>query len=389
MTKIKLVLLLLETSREYGRGLLRGIAHYASLHGSWIIERQTPFYLQDSRIAESFAFKTLGHIDGIIMREQKNIRPILQRRIPVIFASFLKESIPGCSRLASDDNKIGQLAAVHLLERGFRHFAYLGYEGLFWSDNRRESFRNHLRQAGYAVNVFGSNINKASRSKTNQLKATTEWLLSLPSPVGLMACNDDCALEALEICQQAGLKVPEEIAILGADNDELVCSLSRPPLSSVSLDLENAGFQAAALLDRMMEGKSRRPQIIPVKARHVVTRHSTDVLAVDDPVIVEAIRFIRDNIRRPIQVSDILNRIAVSRRGLYDKFKKTLGCSVYRYIKRTRVEHIEQMLTVTDIPIGQIALDMGFPSSDHISAYFRSEKGCNPLEFRKRIHEHF
>jgi LacI family transcriptional regulator len=383
MARIRKVLLLLETSREYGRGLLRGIAKYASLHDSWVIERQTPFYLQNAEKEEPFSLKTIGQVDGIIMREQRNIRPILRRRIPVIFASFLKQSIPGCSRLPSEDDRIGQLAAIHFLERGFRHFAYIGYEGMFWSRNRRNSFQNYLRQAGFTVEVFRPTHKKNRRSTANERNAETEWVLSLPKPVGLMACNDDRALEALGACQQAGLKVPEEIAILGVDNDELVCGLSRPPLSSICLDLENAGYQAAVLLDRMMDGKSLRPQIIPVKARHTVTRHSTDVLAVDDPVVVEAIRFIRDNIQRPVQVSDLLNGIAVSRRGLYDKFQKTLGCSVYRYIKRTRVERIEQMLTMTEMSISQIALEMGFPSSDHISAYFRSEKGCNPLEFRK------
>jgi LacI family transcriptional regulator len=134
----------------------------------------------------------------------------------------------------------------------------------------------------------------------------------------------------------------------------------------------------------MMNGKLRRPQTIVVKARKVTTRHSTDILAIDDSIVVKAVRFIRENARQPLQISDVLSHVAISRRGLFDKFRQSLGCSVYRYIKQTRIEYIERLLIMTDMSIGQIATEMGFANPDHISAYFRSVKGCNPLEFRKR-----
>ncbi|MBE3145281.1 MAG: DNA-binding transcriptional regulator [Planctomycetes bacterium] len=384
MSDIRKVLLLLETSREYGRGLLRGIVRYANLHGSWIIERQTPFYLRSEAGKDTTSLKILTEADGIILREQKILGPARRRHIPVIVANFKKQSIPGFSQLVADDDQIGQMAAAHFLQRGFHHFAYLGYDDMFWSVRRKNSFVHQLAKAGYDAGCFKQNRVKHLRLWIKEKTDVAQWLLSLPRPTGLMACNDDRALQAMDACRQAGLKVPEEIAILGVDDDELVCNLSWPPLSSICLDLENAGYKAAALLDRMMSGKHLPPQTIFVKARHVTTRHSTDILAISDAIVVKAVRFIQEHVRQPLQISDVLSHVAISRRGLYDKFQQSLGCSVYRYIKQTRIEHIERLLSMTDMPIRQIALEMGFSSPEHISAYFYSEKGCNPLEFRKR-----
>jgi LacI family transcriptional regulator len=384
MSDIRKVLLLMETSCEYGRGLLRGIARYANLHGSWIIKCRTQFYLRSEAGRDMTSLKALAEANGIILREQKILETARRRHIPVIVTNFKKQFVPGFSQLVADNDQIGQMAAAHFLQRGFRHFAYLGYDNMYWSVLRRNSFVHQLARAGYDTACFRQNRAKHLRLWIKEQTAVAQWLLSLPKPTGLMACNDDRALEAMDACRQVGIKVPEEIAILGVDNDELVCNLSRPPLSSICLDLENAGYQAAALLDRMMSGKHLPPQTIVVKARYVVTRQSTDILAISDAIVVEAVRFIREHIRQPLQISDVLNHVAISRRGLYDKFQQSLGCSIYRYIKRKRIEHIERLLSMTDMPIRQIALEMGFSSSDHISAYFHSEKGCNPLEFRKR-----
>lgn len=199
-----------------------------------------------------------------------------------------------------------------------------------------------------------------------------------------MTCDDEQGRHAIEACKIAGLHVPEQVAIIGVDNDELVCALSYPPLSSVAPNTERAGYEAAELLDKMMAGKKMKNKNIIVHPTHIMTRQSTDILTIEDHEVAEAVRFIRQHAKEPIQVTDVVNAIALSRRVLERRFRKVLNRSVLAEIRRVRIETVAQMLVETDLSISQIALTLGYPDVKNIARYFRREKEMSLLAYRKK-----
>ncbi|MCJ7729517.1 MAG: substrate-binding domain-containing protein [Sedimentisphaerales bacterium] len=200
-------------------------------------------------------------------------------------------------------------------------------------------------------------------------------------------CNDDRGQHVTEACENANLDVPYEVAVIGVDNDDQVCDISNPPLSSVALDVEKAGFQASELLDRIMAGEKMPPQTVTVRPTRVVTRQSSNIVAVEDKLVSQALQFIHQNAKRLIQVDDVIKDLSVSRRSLHDKFMKTLGRSVYDEIKRVRIDLISQMLLETDLSISDIAFSLGYDSTNHIARYFKQKMGVSPLDYRK-LHGH-
>ena len=384
MKKFPTVLLLIETSRGYGRGLLRGIAKYSSLHGPWDMEHEPPFYIKPGR-KNSLRKKLHSQPpDGIIMREPQNVKKILEMRIPVIFASYKKEQIQNTSRIITDDKAIGEMAAQHFIDRGFKNFAFLGYDNMYWSKNRSAFFAECLRRKGFQVHSFRQPHSAKQRVWDSEQFIVADWLRTLPKPLALMACNDDRAQQAVNACRIADLFVPGEVAVLGVDNDGFVCDLSNPPISSIDLNTERAGFEAAELLDKMMSAGKTKPQKIIVSPTHIVTRQSSDIYAVTDPEVALAIRFIRENAREPIQVDDVVDAVTLSRRTLYQRFRRLLGRSIHEEIRHARVEEIARLLIETNLSIYQIALRLGFPGVDHIAQYFRRHKGMNPLAYRNK-----
>lgn len=370
------VLVSVEASREYERGLLRGVCRYNSLHRRWRIDLSS----RDAALPRD--------ADGIVMRDPRGSPALLNRGIPIIFVSSLHKNIRRSHRIVPDDQAIGRMAATHLLERGLRHFAFVGYDGMYWSRQRQESFSQALAASGCACTVFEQARDLRLRVWHKEMKVLADWLKTLGRPAGLMACNDDRARQVVDACAMAGLCVPQEVAVLGVDNDELVCDLSNPPISSVSLGLEDAGYRAAMLLDELMaagkERETRPPSQILVSPIAIVARQSTDITAVEDPCVMHALRFIRENGCRPIQVDDVVQRVAISRRNLFDRFRRAVGCTVHQYIKKTRAARIEELLLNTSHSVGEIAQKLGFTDSDHIALYFRSVKGMSPTAFRAR-----
>jgi len=363
------VSLSIETSREYERGLLRGICRYNALHQRWRIDLSPDgTFPQDA--------------DGVIMKDHRGSPALLAKGIPIVFVSSLHKNIRRSHRIVSDDRAIGRMAAAHLLERGFRRFAFVGYDGMYWSQQRQESFSQALADEGRACSVFEQARDLRLRVWRKERKVLAAWLKSLERPVGLMACNDDRARQVLDACAMTELGVPQEVAILGVDDDELVCTCANPSISSITLGLEDAGCRAATLLDRLMTaGKGQEtcsPTQILVSPVAVTVRQSTDVTAIEDPCVAKALQFIRQNSHRPIQLDDVVRQVAISRRNLSDRFRRTVGCTVHQHIKKTRAARIEALLLNSTLSIGQIAERLGFADSDHIAVYFRSVIGLTP-----------
>jgi LacI family transcriptional regulator len=375
------VLLFVETSREFGRGLLHGIAKYSRLHGPWRVYRWTGAL--DSSLPEWKHLK----INGAIVRDVGVVEGLAHSGIPVIFAQHNRESYSPFPAIVTESKAIGCMAAEHFLDRGFQHFAYCGLDEFAWSRGRGQHFSQRLLQAGFEASTYhppASAGARAPRNDRNEQSLIVEWLRSLPKPVAVMCCNDDRALQVIEACKQTNYNVPDRVAVLGVDNDVLICDLADPPISSISLNTEGAGYEAARLLDRLMKGEPMAGQAIAVNPTHIATRMSTDVLAVSDSDVSAALQFIRRNPNRLIQVSDVVEATNVSRRVLEKRFKAILRRSVHQEIRRVRVGHIVQLLIGTDMSITEIATHGGFDGVEHIARYFRKETGMSLRDYRKR-----
>lgn len=376
------VMLLIDPSRAYERALLKGIAHYAHLHGPWIFVREAPFWERHSRAA---LLRQLKNVDGIIMREGPFLKDILSLRIPAIVSNYATEHIPKVTNLVSEHEAIGEMAARHLLERGFKNLAFCGYPAFFWSERRCAGFKACAKQAGITASCYAPPKGLKNLSQEDERAHLLRWLRGLPKPVGLMACIDERSQQVAEACQAEGITIPEQVAIVGVDNDELICTLSNIPLSSVAINAEKGGFEAAERLHRLMLG-NRKEALLPIRITpsHVVTRTSSDMLSVDDPQVGKALRYIRENCKRILYVEEVARAAGLSRRVLEKRFRAVLNLSVSDHLRRCRVELISTMLLESPMTISEIALATGFSDAAHIARYFRSQTGVSPLDYRKR-----
>jgi LacI family transcriptional regulator len=381
LKEIPRIFVAVEQSRVIGRGLLRGMSKYARIHGPWMILTKHDRYFGGS----DFPPLRKGTIHGAIIREPRtgDLKKIHALRVPIVLCAHWTTH-PSLPYVITDCQRIGQMAATHFLDRGFRRFAFCGTNELFWSERRCRSFIKTVAKAGYNAEVYKIPVSAKNRLWHNELPILAEWLASLPTPTALMACTDDRAFELVEACNVAGLRVPEEIAILGVDNDDIVCETATVSISSVALDLEQAGYEAAALLDKLMNAKNPRQQEIIIRPTHVQERRSTEILAIEDPVVAKALHYIRTHAQQSLQVGDVAQFAAVSKRGLFTRFQAVLGRSVHDEITRVRIGKIAWMLETTVLSIKQIAEIMGMPDERHLSRYFQAQKGMSPIAWRKQ-----
>ena len=371
------VILVIETSRAFGRRLLLGITKYARLHGPWA------FYREPSGLQSSYPKLKDWHADGIIMRNATTSKQLLELEIPTILVPHNSEIYPEFPAVKTDSEGISKMAADHLLCMGLKNFAYCGFDDLPWSLERQKYFEDYLTERGYTISIFMNHQKPSKRKWENVQISMANWLKNLPKPIGIMACNDDRGQHVIEACKIAELRIPEDVAVIGVDNDDLICDLCDPPLTSVALNVEKAGYETARLLDFMMSNKNTVNKNIVVKATYVKTRHSTDIIATEDRELTKAISFIRQNFRKDIKVEDVVESTLLSRRSLEQRFRNKLNRTINSEIRRIRVEHISKLLVETDLSISEIAYGLGFSSTEHISRYFQREKGKCPREFRK------
>lgn len=384
MTELPKVALLVETSREFGRELLRGISRYAQLYGPWSFHITAGDFEHALPKMEDWR----GH--GIIARipNDRIARAIIKANLPTIALGLSDEQMqPGSplanmTELSSDAEEVARMAAEHFFERRFTKFAYVGMVGRAWSDRRGKAFARYLEKESYEPYVYQQRKSPSYRRWERERHFMAEWLQQLPKPIGLFACNDDRGREVLEACRMAGIMVPEEVAVLGVDNDEVFCGLADPPLSSVALNAETAGYRAAELLDGLMHNRIKKPQRLVVEALRVVTRRSTDVMAVEDQDVAQAIQFIRQHMGKNISVGSVVEEVAISRRNLEKRFHEVVGRTILEEIQITRLERAKQLLLETSYPISKIADQTGFGSTGYFIQFFQSRVGKTPLRFR-------
>jgi LacI family transcriptional regulator len=375
------VALLIETSGSYGRGLLRGVAKYNRAHGGW-----STYFHPHGLGDPPPAWLTNWHGDGILVRidTQEIADVVLHSGVPVV---NLRGTISGLPfpYVGPDHDQIATIAAEHLLERGLKHFAFCGkaagiHPGL---DERGITFAQVVQKAGWTCDVF-----PAARGTPDTWEAEQErlaqWINSLAKPVGVMAANDERGLQVLDACRRCGAIVPDEVAVIGVDNDEHLCDLSIPPLTSVDVNAEQIGYTAAELLDQMMKGRksSFKPQ--KLAPRGVVTRLSTDTIASEDDEVNQAIRFIREQACTGLRVLDVLTHMGMSRASLQQRMKKVVGRTIHEEIERMRLSRVRELLVNSDMTIKQVARGTGFSSVQYMTRVFRNALGETPARFRAK-----
>jgi LacI family transcriptional regulator len=372
------VLLIIETSKVYGRGLLDGIGRYAMAHGQWSLDvEERGIDEEPSRLLRSWKG------DGIIFRgiSRGMVHAIRRKRVPAVdtHSTVVGHGFP---LVYADENQVAQCAATHFLERRFQHFAFCSVEEQRWVHWRREAYLRELARLGLHAHVCALE-GAVNSDAARQHRRLTAWLKDLPQPVGVLAANDVCGIRLIAACRTAGLRVPEQVAVLGIDNDEVLCRLTSPPLSSIDLDSPTIGYRAASLLDDLMRGDAAASEPIWIPPRGVVTRQSTDTLAIDDADLVRAMAFIREHACEGIDVENVVEHACISRATLERKFAACLQLTPRQAILRVQMERVKCMLVQTDYPLEKIAQRTGYKSQSHLSVVFKRETGLTPGGYRR------
>jgi LacI family transcriptional regulator len=376
------VFLLIESSRASGRHLLEGIVRYTHHHGPW------SFYWEPRGLAAGRATLKKLDVDGVIFRDVELFKQeVLRRRIPAVVVGHSDREIRGLINVVTESDAVGRMAADHLLHCGFKQFAFCGLLGpgdkqVPWSEDRFKAFRERVVRAGFG-RPPAYLLAQPGADWPAQRRRLADWISKLPTPAGVMACNDDCGVQVAEACKVAGRRVPDEVGIVGVDNDEVVCGLCDPPMTSVEINFERAGYETAQALELLMRKSRRVPGNIMALASRVVPRRSTDFVAVDDPCLARALIFMRDHAGSPFSVAEVAQAASASRRSLERRFRKRMGVSVLHEIRRVRTDEMARLLLETSLPVSQIAEKLGFEDDQHFARYFRAARKLRPLAFRK------
>lgn len=377
------VLLVFMTRFEECMAMLKGIAHYERTHQLW-----TAFHDDEARAETDPRWLRSKKWHGVISRHTTPalVKACADQKLPLV---DLNDSPPyrGVPKLRPDNVSMGHLGAEHFIERGHRHFGFCGFSNQGWARERRDGYTEALQLAGHDCSVLEVDYpgDLTPFWDVEQIQVLGAWLRGLPKPVAVMACLDMQAVQVIGAAQAAGLLVPEEVAVLGANNDTIRCELAYPPLSSVAANPFQSGYQAAELLTEMMAGRKPRNLDRRIEPVGVVTRPSTDVLAIEDKNIATALGFIRQHACQGITVDQVVRHAFASRSQLEKKFRRHLGRSPQAEIRRVQVAKIRQLLMETSFPLKRIAELTGFEHVEYMCVVFKRLVGDSPGEHRKKI----
>jgi LacI family transcriptional regulator len=380
--RVQHVAILIETETSWGGRVIRGIAHFAEKHTHWHLLIDPRDHEQRSAVPDGWQG------DGIIARvtNRTQWQQIREKNLPVVNVDDVFQGLRHVGTVITDEAERARLALEHLVARGFRKFAYFAPPSNRYSKNRGEAFNQAVRELGYEIHEYLPGYRAGRKiGWEEQQRRVNRWLASLPRPIAILAVDAHHARQLAEICHFAGVRIPDDVAILAGDTDELLCEVSTPPLSSVSVACERLGHEAAAMLHRMMAGDDPPKQPVLIAPHGVVSRQSTDVLAIDDPAVVRALRYIRTHAHHGIVVEDILREVPISRRSLEIQFRSYLGRSPAEEIRRVRLERGKQLLGRRELSITEIASACGFSNATRFGVAFRKSFGTTPRAFRKTI----
>jgi LacI family transcriptional regulator len=379
------IIILADFSEEYFKKILLGVVRYSKENGTWVFCRMPAYYRETLGIDSILKWAREWNATGMLVQinNDNDSETLSKAGFPVIAQDFM-ERFSNLPNITGDYYNTGRIGAEYFMNKGFNHFAFYGFPNFVWSRERGEGFSKYLESKGKKVSFYENDHSYEPNLWYYKASKLSQWLSELPKPVAIMACDDNRGQHITEACKLAGIKIPEEVAILGVDNDELICELSDPPLSSISLDAEKGGYEAAKLLDMLMHDPNSNYSDVIVSPLQVITRQSTDIYATPDIEISRSLKFIHQNCDRNLLVTDVLEVVALSRRAFEIRFKKVTGVSVYQYYLKLRIDRLARRLIETDKPVNEIAIDLGFNEFNNLSRMFKQIKGCSPLEYRKK-----
>ena len=382
---VKRVALLIESSRSYGRRLLRGISLYARTRGDWSLLHQemtmgasVPDWIQS------------GDVSGVIARiDTHNVQPLKKLKLPIVDVLCSRSNL-GIPQVETDDRVVAQLAFDHLYERGFRRFAFCGYRGAHYSEARLRHFRRFVEASNCPMTVYetegdrGQSLSEVELPGVLDTDPLAKWLQTLQRPTGLMACHDIRGQQVLNACRQLSITVPDDVGVIGVDDDDTVCPLSDPTLTSVRPDADAVGYRAAETLDAMMNGSAPPSSVEHVAPTEVVQRYSTQVFAVEDPELSRVCRFIRDHACRGIDVADVVSFSTLSRRQLERRYRQHLNRTPREEITAAQIRRLKQLLSETELSLEQMAPLAGYNHAESMCVTFKRETGQTPGAYRRQ-----
>lgn len=369
------IAVIVETMNVYGQGIIRGICRYLGEHPEC-----TLFYEERTLESPPPSWLTRWKGDGIIVRDRtgKSCNIALKTGAKVIDLSEHRR--PKIPTVYSDHAACSRLAAEHFMRRGFTHFGFVGIKGRPFSQKRRDAF---VRAIGEDVHLFElQDDERAFASWGNDYSILTEWLRKLPKPVGIMACYDLAGIGVLQACRLANIGVPDDVAVIGVNNDELQCSMSNPPMSSIAQNQERVGFEACDLLFRLLRGEASPEKTLHVPPLGVITRRSTDIFVVPDQLVVRAIRLIRERACEGLDVEEVARILDISRRTLERRFTSAMNRTVHEEIVDVRLHKARQLLAETTLPIQTVVKRIGMKSLPYFTKLFIEQIGVRPVQYR-------
>ncbi|MDR1680335.1 MAG: DNA-binding transcriptional regulator [Prevotellaceae bacterium] len=379
------VILLTDFSEAYAQNLLRGIIRYSKHHEPWVVCKMPFSYRVEHAVEGVLAWAKEWKADGIIAQfyNTDNVSIFREHGIAAIAQDF-KARFCEIPNITGAHHETGRIGADYFIRKGFKNFAFYGFKDIVWSSERCEGFLCELRQHGLDGRFYEYRNTDFNKLWYYESAPLVEWLKRLPKPVALMACDDNQGHHIAELCQQCGIKIPEEIALLGVDNDEAVCNLSDPPLSSINQAVEKGGYEAAQLMEQMIKRPDIRHDDVVVVPTHVITRQSTDIYATTDKHISMVLRHIHQHTDRAFRIKELMQLIPLSRRPLETRFRQEIGMSIYTYVTNLRIERFTRRLLESKSSIADIVEEMGFSNYKNIARLFKKVKGCTPSQFRRQ-----
>ncbi|MNI22153.1 Xylose operon regulatory protein [compost metagenome] len=376
------IALLIEQANEYTRGILRGFQTYMNRKETWSLFLGDPDWIRGGSIVDSDRF------DGILalVTNHEIAYAIRSSGLPAVDLSSAG-LLPELPCVYADDESVARLGASHLLERGYKSLAYCGNQDSCDSASRGQSFVHFVEQQGLTCSLLSMSRIEMAASWVDGGRRMVDWMASLPKPLGIFVSDDTLGQRVLEACLLAGLSVPQEVGVISVGNDSLLCGLSAPPLSSIAQDTASAGYRAAALLDRMMNGERIEHESYPIEPLGVVARLSTDAAFTRDSLVSDAVRFIRSHAHRDINVEDVLQHFHISRRALEMRFRKALGQTPHEEILDTKLQLVKQLLADYGLTLPMVAERAGYKHSEYMSAVFKKRFGVTPGEYRRQCRE--
>ena len=353
--------------------LVRGIYDFKETSGRW------QFAMRRGNVFCSARRLDGDKIDGVIgsFYETMWLDAIASQGVYAVNTSSYMQQSP-LPRVGNDDEAAGRMGAAHLLEKGFAHLGFVGREDAWYSQRRLDGFRQAVETAGRSCHVISVPYDRAKRGKL-----IVDWLAALPKPIGIMATVDNFARHVLELALELNLRVPDDLAVVGVDNNRWVTELADPPISTVAPDNRQIGYRAAKLLDRLMAGEAAPPDVW-VPPLGVIGRKSTDIVLADDALITRTLAYIREHFAEGIVVDDVLAELDVSRRSLERRMKQAIGQTPQVAIDRARINWAEHMLVNSDATMYQIAKACGFTRLARFFDAFKRHTGLTPGQYRRQ-----